>query len=646
MTGAKKGGNLYLENGKRNMMKKQEFKAESKRLLDLMINSIYTNKDIFLREIISNASDAIDKLYYESLTNSNVDLNRDDFKIRVDFNKDKRFITVSDNGIGMSEKELDNNLGTICESGSLLFKKENEHRDEIDVIGQFGVGFYSAFMVAKKIEVTSKKFGSNDAYTWSSEGMDGYSITDAKKDSHGTEIKIYLKDNDDDYDYDKYLEEYTLEDIIRKYSNYITYPIIMKTTTSKKKEGKEDEYETIENDEVINSMVPIWKKDSKDVSEDDYNHFYTDTYYDYENPRRVFRNNVEGKCTYTSLLFIPSHTPYDFYGKDYEKGLSLYSNGVMVMEICPKLLPDYFSFVKGLVDSPDVSLNISREILQEDKEVTLIAKSIEGKIKKELETMMSEDREEYEKFFENFGLQLKFGVYNDYGMHKEDLQDLLLFYSSKNKKMVTLKEYVEAMGEGQDKIYYASGETYDKIDMMPQAEAFKDKDIDVLYFKDYIDEFAIQMIREYDGKSFANISKDDVDAADEEEKRILKEENEKFKSLLGKMKDILGENITDVRFTNRLKNHPVCLTSKGALSIEMEKVINAMPTDEHMHAETILEINKDHPIAEKLKSLYESDKETFDKYTKVLYSEARLIEGLSIDNPTEMSNLICELLSK
>lgn len=627
-------------------MKKQEFKAESKRLLDLMVNSIYTNKDIFLRELISNASDAIDKLYYESLTNSNIELNRDDFEIRVSFDKDKRTLTISDNGFGMNEKELDNNLGTICESGSLLFKKENEHREDIDVIGQFGVGFYSAFMVASKIDVLSKKYGSDEAFLWSSEGMDGYTIKPSKKESYGTEITLYLKDKDEDFDYDKYLDEYTLESIIKKYSNYITYRIVMKKTVSELKEGSKDEYEDVEKDEVINSMVPIWKKDSKDVKDEDYNNFYTDTYYDYEKPRRVFRNSVEGKCTYTSLLFIPSHTPYDFYQKDYEKGLSLYSNDVMVMEKCPKLLPDYFSFVKGLVDSPDVSLNISREILQEDREVSLIAKSLESKIKKELETMLEEDREEYEKFFDNFGLQLKFGVYNDYGMHKDDLKDLLLFYSSKNKKMVTLKEYVENMGEGQDKIYYASGETYDKIDMIPQVEAFKDKDIDVLYFKDYIDEFAIQMLREYDGKAFANISKDDIETEGDEAKKELDSLNDKFKDLFETMKKSLGDGVSGVRFTNRLKNHPVCLTSKGNLSIEMEKVINAMPTDEHIKAETILEINKDHPIAEKIKSLYESDKEELEKYTKVLYSEARLIEGLTIDNPTEISNLICELLSK
>ncbi len=627
-------------------MKKQEFKAESKRLLDLMVNSIYTNKDIFLREIISNASDAIDKLYYESLTNDTVEIERDEFKIRVVVDKDKRTLTISDNGIGMNEAELDHNLGTICESGSLLFKKENENRENIDVIGQFGVGFYSAFMVADKIEVLSKRYQEEDAYLWESNGSDGYTIKKAKKDSCGTDIIIHIKPNDDDYEYDKYLDTYTLEGIIKKYSNYITYPILMKKTSHVLKEGSKDEYEDVEKEEIINSMTPIWKKSETEVTKEEYDEFYTDTFYDYESPARVFRNNVEGKCTYTSLLFIPNHTPYDFYGKDYERGVALYSNGVMVMDKCPKLVPEYFSFVKGLVDSPDVSLNISREILQEDKEVSLIAKSLETKIKKELETMMESDREAYEKFFENFGLQLKFGVYNDYGMHKDDLKDLLLFYSSKNKKMVSLKEYIENAKDGQDKIYYACGETYDKIDLMPQVESFKDKEYDVLYLKDYIDEFAIQMLREYDGKEFVNISKEDVNLGSEEDKKELEKENEDNKDLLGVMRESLADYVKDVKFTNKLKNHPVCLTSHGNLSVEMEKVINAMPTDEHIKAETILEINKDHVIAKKLKELYTDDKEELKKYAKVLYSEARLIEGLPLDNPTEISNLVCELLSK
>ncbi len=627
-------------------MKKKEFKAESKRLLDLMVNSIYTNKDIFLRELISNASDAIDKLYYESLTNDAVSLDRDDFQIELSIDKEKRTLTIEDNGIGMTEEELDHNLGTICESGSLLFKKEKENREDIDVIGQFGVGFYSAFMVADKISVTSKKFGSEEAYKWESDGSDGYTITKAKKEQCGTEIVLYLKPTDEEFDYEKYLDSYAIEGIVKKYSNYIAYPIKMLKTTKELKEGSKDEYVDVEKMEVLNSMTPIWKKSESEVTKEEYDAFYTDTYYDYEAPLKTFRTSVEGKCTYTSLLFIPAHTPYDFYNKDYERGLALYSNGVMVMEKCPKLLPDYFSFVKGLVDSPDVSLNISREILQEDREVTAIAKSLETKIKRELESMLESDRPTYEKFFENFGLQLKFGVYNDYGMHKDILKDLLLFYSSKNKKMVTLKEYVASMQEGQDKIYYASGETYDKIDMTPQVERFKDKDIDVLYLKDYIDEFAIQMLREYDGKAFVNVAKEDVNLDSDEDKKQIEEENAKFKSLLDVMKDALSGNVFKVKFTNRLKNHPVCLSSKGNLSIEMEKVINAMPTDEHIKAETTLEINKDHPIASKIKDLYENDLETLKKYTKVLYAEACTIEGLPIENPTEITNLVCELLSK
>lgn len=624
----------------------KQFKAESKRLLDLMINSIYTNKDIFIRELISNASDAIDKLYYTSLTDSKVELSREDFRIKLSIDKEKRTITIDDNGIGMSEEELDNNLGTICESGSLLFKKENEHREDIDVIGQFGVGFYSAFMVSKKIEVDSKKYGSDTSHVWTSDGVEGYTIKPSKKETVGTTIILYLKDNVEDENYEKYLDEYSLEEIVKKYSNYITYPIKMDITSRELKKGSEEEYEEVTKEEILNSMTPIWKKSSNEVTKEEYNSFYTDTYCDYEKPLKTFRNSVEGKCTYTSLLFIPSHTPYDFYGKDYEKGLSLYSNGVMVMNKCPKLLPDYFGFVKGLVDSPDVSLNISREILQEDKEVSLIATSIETKIKKELEAMLKDDRETYLKFFENFGLQLKFGVYNDYGMHKDDLKDLLLFYSSKNKKMITLKEYVENLKEGQDKIYYASGETYDKIDLIPQIENFKDREFDVLYFKDYIDEFAIQMLREYDGKQFVNISKEDVNLDSEEKQKELEIENENSKEMLGKMCEVLKESVKEVKFTNKLKKHPVCLTSKGNLSIEMEKVINAMPTDEHIKADTVLEINVSHPIANKMKKLYKEDKEIFEKYTKILYSEARLIEGLTIDNPTEISNLVCELLAK
>jgi len=627
-------------------MKKKEFKAESKRLLDLMVNSIYTNKDIFLREIISNASDAIDKLHYLSLTDNSVEIDKSEFKIRISLDKDTKTITVSDNGIGMDAAELENNLGTICESGSRLFKSENEKKDDIDIIGQFGVGFYSAFMVANKIEVISRKYGSKDAFIWTSSGDDGYTIDKSNRDSFGTDVIIHLKPNDEEWEYESYLDEYKIHEIVKKYSDYITYPIIMEETHEHLKEGSKDEYESHTEDVTLNSMVPIWKKLPSEVTEEEYNRFYTDTYYDYEKPQKAFRNHVEGKCEFTSLLFIPAHAPYNYYQKDYEKGLQLYSNGVLIMDKCSELLPDYFNFVKGLVDSPDVSLNISREILQQDKQVATIAKSIEGKIKKELENMLESDRESYEKFFNNFGMQLKFGVYNDFGMHKDDLKDLILFHSSTEDKLTTLKEYVNRMNENQDKIYYACGETKDKIDMLPQVEAFKDKGYEILYLTDYIDEFAIQMLREYDGKSFANIASEDANIDNDEDRDTLAKENDKFKNMLEAMKETLGENVKEVKFTNKLKNHPVCLSTCGNISIEMEKVINAMPTDEKVKAESILEINKDHQIADKLKELYESDKEMFNKYTSILYNEARLIEGLPVENPTELTNLICEILAK
>lgn len=626
-------------------MKKKEFKAESKRLLDLMVNSIYTNKDIFLREIISNASDAIDKLHYISLTDDNVNIDKDEFEIRVSTDKEKRCITISDNGIGMDESELETNLGTICESGSRLFKSENETNDKVDIIGQFGVGFYSAFMVASKIEVVSRKYGSHDAYIWTSEGDDGYTIEKSSRQSFGTDIKIYLKENDENFNYDEYLEDFKIQSIIKKYSDYITYPIKMEITHKHLKDGSTDEYETHTEDETLNSMIPIWKKSGSEVDEKEYERFYTDTFYDYEAPLKSFRNSVEGKVSYTSLLFIPAHAPYDYYQKDYEKGLQLYSNGVLIMDKCSELLPDYFNFVKGLVDSPDVSLNISREILQQDKQVEMISKSIESKIKKELESMLENDRENYIKFFENFGMQLKFGVYNNFGMNKDELKDLLLFHSS-NGDMTTLKEYVSRLKENQDKIYYVCGETTDKIDMLPITESFKDKGYELLYLTDYIDEFAMQALREYDGKTLVNIASEDASLETEEDKKEISKENETFRDLLESMKDILKSDVKEVKFTNKLKNHPVCLSTRGNISLEMEKVINAMPTDETIKAESILEINKNHAIADKLKTLYENDKEEFNKYTKVLYNEARLIEGLPIDNPTELTNLICELLAK
>ena len=615
------------------MKKKEtkEFKAESKRLLDLMVNSIYTNKDIFLRELISNSSDAIDKLYYLSLTNDDITIDKDEFRIDVSYDKDNSIIKISDNGIGMNEEELEKNLGTICESGSLLFKEENEKKEDIDIIGQFGVGFYSAFMVADRIDVLSRKYGDKDAYLWSSEGASGYTIEKDSRDNFGTTITIYLKENTEDFKYSKYLDDNTLRGIISKYSNYVAYPIIMKID---------------DKDETINSMIPIWKKDIKDVSDEDYEHFYTDTFYDYEKPLKVFRNKVEGMASFTSLLFIPSHAPFDYYQKEYEKGLALYSNGVLIMDKCSELLPDYFNFVKGLVDSEDVSLNISREILQQDKQVETIAKSIESKIRKELENMRDNDRETYEKFFEIFGMQLKFGVYNDFGVNKDKLKDLLMFYSRKEEKLITLKEYVENMGKKQEKIYYATGETKEKLDMLPEIEAFKEKDIDVLYLTDYVDEFAFKTLMNYDGKELVNISSEDFDLSTKEEKKKLEKENKDNKDLLEELKEVLKDKVSDVRFTDRLKNHPVCLTSKGAISSNMEKIINAMPTDENIKSEKILEINKDHAIAKKLKDLFDNDKEELKNYAKILYAQSMLIEGMSVDNQSEITNLICDIISK
>ena len=624
-------------------MKKKEFKAESKRLLDLMINSIYTNKEIFLRELISNASDAIDKLYYRSLTDRKVKLEKEDFFIKIDVDKEKNTLTITDNGCGMTEAELEENLGTIAQSGTLLFKEENKNKD-MDIIGQFGVGFYSAFMVSDKIEVVSKKFGEDKAFVWESSGASGYTIEETEKEDFGTSIILHLKEDNEDYEYSKYLDSFTIENLVKKYSDYIKYPIKMDVTHEHKKEDS-DEVEEHTHEETLNSMVPLWKKDKKEVTDEDYERFYMDKFYDYEKPLRTIHSKVEGQCSYNALLFIPGKAPFDFYTKDYEKGLELYSNGVLIMEKCSDLLPDYFSFVKGLVDTPDVSLNISREILQQNKQVQIIAKSIETKVKKELENLLEENREEYEKFFKTFGIQLKFGIYNGYGVNKDTLKDLVMFYSSNEKALTTLKEYVSRMKEEQDKIYYACGETVDKIDLLPQVEMVKDKGYEVLYLIEYVDEFALQVLMEYDNKKFVNVSSENLDLDSEEEKEELKKNNEESKDMFLFMKDSLKNEVKAVRFTKRLKNHPVCLTSEGNVSIEMEKVINAMPTDEKVKAETVLEINESHPIADKIKELYENDKESLDKYTKVLYSQARLIEGLPIENPTEISNLICEIMT-
>ena len=621
-------------------MKKKEFKAESKRLLDLMINSIYTNKEIFLRELISNSSDAIDKLYFKSLTDDKVNLNKDDFRIKIDIDKKKKTLTISDNGIGMNEKELEENLGTIAQSGTLLFKEENKGKSD-DIIGQFGVGFYSAFMVSDKIEVVSKKYGEKTAHKWVSSGADGYTIDEAKRDEVGTTITLHIKDDEeeDGEKYSRFLDDFTVEGLVKKYSDYIKYPIKMDIEHEEK--GKKHKHE-----ETLNSMVPLWKKDKKEITDEDYNMFYMDKFYDYQKPLRVINSKVEGTCSYNALLFIPAKAPYDFYTKEFERGLELYSNGVLIMEKCADLIPNHFSFVKGLVDTPDVSLNISREMLQQDRQLKTIAKSIETKVKKELEEMLEEDRENYDEFFKTFGMNIKFGIYDQFGVNKDTLKDLIMFYSSTEKKLVTLKEYISRMKEGQDKIYYACGETTDKIDLLPQVDSVKEKGFEVLYCTEYVDEFALQTLAEYDGKKFANVSTENLDLETEEEKKEVKKSNEDAKDLFAKMKDVLSGEVKDIRFTKKLKNHPVCLTSEGQISVEMEKVINAMPTDETVKAEKVLEINESHPIVEKLKDLYENDKEGLEKYTKILYAQARLIEGLPVENPTEISNLVCEMLSK
>ena len=627
-------------------MENKQFKAESKRLLDLMINSIYTNKEIFLRELISNASDAIDKLYYKSLTDKNIKVKKEDLEIRINLDKENRTLTITDNGIGMNEEELENNLGTIAKSGSELFKENNDKKKDIDIIGQFGVGFYSAFMVSDKVVVHSKSIESPKAYTWTSTGADGYSITESDKKDNGTEVILYLKESNEDVSYEEFLEEYTIKNLVKKYSDYIHYPIKMMEEKKIKKEDSDKE-ETIKEDVTLNSMIPLWKKQKKDVTEEEYNDFYTDKFYDYEKPLRVVRSEVEGRCSYTSLLFIPSHAPFDYYSKDYEKGLQLYSKGVMIMDKCSELLPDYFSFVKGLVDSEDISLNISRETLQENYQIELIAKSLETKIRKELENMLKDDRKDYEKFFKDFGMQLKYGIYSSYGMKKDILQDLLLYASSKEKKLVTLKEYVANMKEDQKNIYYACGESIDKIDLLPQVESVKDKDYEILYLTDYMDEFVIKSLQEYEGKKFINVADEKMDLDTEEEKESLQKANESNKDMFTKMKEYLSDKVSNVQFTHRLKNHPVCLTTKGEVSVEMEKVLNAMPNNQNIKADVVMEINESHEISKKLEKLYKAkDYETLEKYTKILYAQARLIEGLSVENPTEISNLVCEVLTK
>lgn len=624
-------------------MKKREFKTESKRILDLMINSIYTNKEIFLRELISNSSDALDKLYYLSLTNKDIKVNKDDLFIRVDYNKDKRTITISDNGTGMTEEELENNLGVIAESGSLKFKEENKEQNDVNIIGQFGVGFYSAFMVSDKVTVESKSYKDDKATIWKSAGVDGYTLSPSDKKDNGTIITLHLKEDTEDYNYSELLSEYKLRGIIKKYSDYISYPIKMEVENNRKKEDS-DEYETYKEVITVNSMIPLWKRNKKDITEEEYNNFYSDKFFDYDKPLDVLHFNIEGNVNYNALLYIPSHAPYDYYSKEYEKGLQLYTNGVLIMDKCSVLLPDYFSFVRGVIDTEDIPLNISRETLQDDKNIKLIAKSIESKVKNELLDLLKNNRDKYLEFYKAFGMQLKFGIYNDYGMHKDKLEDLIMFYSSGDKKLITLDEYVNKLKEEDKNIYYCAGETVDKIDMLPQVEGIKDKH-EVLYLTDYVDEFAIMAIHEYKGKTFVNVTNESTDLSTDEEKEKINKENTDNKDMLEEMKKVLEGNVEEVKLTNKLKSHPVCLTTTGEVSTSMEKVINAMPTDEKIKANEVLEINASHKIVDKLKDLYKNDKDEFTKYTKVIYYEARLIEGLPIDNPTELSNLMCDIMA-
>ena len=628
------------------MARTKQFKAESKKLLDMMINSIYTHKEIFLRELISNASDAIDKLYFLSLTDSSVDKSREDFRIKLSVDRENRTLTIEDNGIGMSGEELEANLGTIAKSGSFSFKQENEKQEDIDIIGQFGVGFYSAFMVSRKVVVESRRFGEDTAYRWESEGAEGYRIEECEKAETGTKITLYIKDNTEEENFDEYLEQYRISSIVKKYSDFIRYPIVMDWTSSRRKEGEDNQWEEYTEEKVLNSMVPMWKKDKKELSREDYSNFYHEQFHDYSEPLKEIHYKVEGNATYSALLYIPKKAPHNYYGRDFEKGLQLYSSGVMIMDKCEDLLPDYFGFVKGLVDSEDLSLNISRELLQHDRQLKIIAANIEKKIKNELSKAMKDDREGYEEFFRSFGLGLKFGIYNTYGACRDVLEDLLMFVSSNDKKLTTLSEYVDRCPESQENIYYACGETVDKIEMLPQTELAKEKGIEILYMTEPVDEFVAKILEIYKGKKFVNISAEDFDVSTEDEKNALRTLNEENRDMFLSMKEALGEKVADVRFTHKLRNHPVCLVSEGDISIEMQKVLNSLPNNNGIKAQLALEINKDHPIVDKLKALYESDKEMLAKYAAVLYAQARLIEGLPVENPTELTDLICEIMVK
>ncbi|MBQ7816645.1 MAG: molecular chaperone HtpG [Oscillospiraceae bacterium] len=628
------------------MARTKQFKAESKKLLDMMINSIYTHKEIFLRELISNASDAMDKMYFLSLTDENVKLNRDDFRIKIALDKANRTITITDNGIGMSEEELETNLGTIAKSGSFDFKQDNEKQDNVDIIGQFGVGFYSAFMVSKKVIVESLKYGESAAHRWISEGAEGYRVEECDKADVGTKIILYIKDNYEEENFDEYVEQYTIQRIIKKYSDFIRYPIVMDWASSRKIEGEENKWEDFVEERTINSMVPLWKKDKKEITKEDYENFYSENFHDYNKPLKEIHYKVEGSATYNALLYIPETAPHNYYGRDFKKGLQLYSSGVLIMDKCEDLLPDHFGFVKGLVDSEDLSLNISREMLQHDRQLKIIATNIEKKIKNELVKPLKDNREGYEAFFKNFGLGLKFGIYNSFGVNREMLEDLIMFTSSHEKKPVTLAEYVDRCTDVQENIYYACGETVDKIDMLPQTELAKEKGFEILYMTEPVDEFVAQILAEYKGKKFVNISGEDFDLSTEDEKAQLSTINEENKDMFAAMKEALADSVENVRFTHKLRNHPVCLVSEGDVSIEMQKVLNSLPNNQGIKAQLALEINKDHAIAAKLKELYSNDKDTLAKYAKVLYAQARLIEGLPIENPTELTDLICEIIVK
>jgi molecular chaperone HtpG len=626
------------------IMETKQFKAESKRLLDMMINSIYTHREIFLRELISNASDAIDKIYYKALTDESLTFDKDNYYIKVIADSDNRTLRIIDTGIGMTKEELENNLGTIAKSGSLAFKSENELKDGYDIIGQFGVGFYSAFMVADVVTVITKALGSDEAYKWESSGADGYTIEICEKDSIGTEIILKIKENTEDENYDEFLEEYRLKEIIKKYSDFIRYPIKMDVAQSRLKEGSETEYEEYVEEQTINSMVPIWRKNKNELTDEDYNNFYSEKRYGFDKPLKHIHISVDGAVRYNAILYIPENIPFDYYSAEYEKGLELYSSGVLIMNKCADLLPDYFSFVKGMVDSEDLSLNISREMLQHDRQLKLIAKNINKKIKSELLSLLKNDREKYEKFYGAFGRQLKYGVYSDFGSHKEELQDLLMFYSSKEKKLVTLEEYVSRMPEDQKYIFYATGASNERIEKLPQTELVADKGYEILYFTDEIDEFAIRMLMNYKEKEFKSVSSGDLGfEADDKEQEVASEQQEN-KELFEAMKGLLEGKVKDVRVSKRLKSHPVCLSTDGEVSIEMEKILSAMPNNQNIKAEKVLEINVNHEVYAALKEAFASDKEKLGLYTHLLYNQALLIEGLPIEDPVEFTNNICKVM--